>query len=339
MFFIKDILKIALKFIIGTIQIRLMSYNDTKSVHKNCWLFHGSTVDVFAFCSLYISTNKFGKDCILASIDHKSILIRFGLIPSPQIILISTDRCHKYRKFFSWSVLSTGVLSNLNQYFKIPHCVTNQTIYNLILQNRINFREALTYQMEIPRNTQYSLPKYSLSDDKLLESIFKTDSYEFSSMVLILPIAYTHGEFDELVWIGVVKAFHKLGFKCIFNLEKNFNDDRINRYSNLKNSVNIPADLVPLAASKVGWCVAGMGGGFDLLLQFSNQSRCILLHRNSNNDSKLNIPNYPLELLENKYLDDCGRMPNLIISLSGLEQSEDVENIISKSLKNIKINK
>jgi hypothetical protein len=61
--------------------------------------------------------------------------------------------------------------------------------------------------------------------------------------------------------------------------------------------------------------------------------------QNSNNDSKLNIPNYPLELLENKYLDDCGRMPILIISLSGLEQSEDVENIISKSLKNIKINK
>jgi hypothetical protein len=330
--FEKEIFKTALKFLIGSIIIRVMLKNDLKAARSKCWLFHGSTADMFFICSIYNSKTTFDDRYILASVDHKSILARFELLTSPRVILIPTPRCMQYRKFFSWANLQNAISAE-NQYLKIPHSVTNDTLYKLVLQNRINYRNALTFQMGVQRHSCYSNPRYTDEDAKVVESIFAVELVDFKSIALINPIAYTHEPFNEDIWRGVFSALSRLGFKCFWNVANNPGSHAPKEYRHFQNCIEIPADLVPLAASMVGVCIAGMGGGFDLLFQFSEKSNCVLLHR-SESSNNIYLPNYSLDSIEEKYFEDCGRRLKTIVSITGSESAEDIDYICYRKLKN-----
>lgn len=328
MLYIKDIFKSAVKCFVGSTMIRVMVAVDTKPMHGACWLFHGSTVDVFTMCSIAAANDKFREGCLLATIDHKPILDRFKLTSFCKVIFITSTRAQKYRKFYAWINSQEG-LNNIQKYLNIPHCVTNKTIYELIKQDRLNYRNGLTFQMGLPKNTQYTHPSYTHDDYNVIKSLFVSELVDLKSIALINPVAYTHGEFDEEVWQGIYNALTILGFKCFWNIAKNHDDNGKVRFRDFSNCIEIPSDLVPLASSLVGLCVGGMGGGFDLLLQFCSQSKCVLVHKSSATRSD-RLPDYPLAVLREKYQEDCGRSPMFIISVSDSESSDDIADIFLK---------
>jgi hypothetical protein len=197
----------------------------------------------------------------------------------------------------------------------------------------LGYREALTFHLNLPSDSHYVEPSYVESDYQFVEDIFSIRSDKLKSVALINPVAYTHGNFDGRIWHGVCKGLEKLGYVCFWNIAKKNDDESQEQILNIKNSISIPTDLVPLASSMVGICIGGMGGGFDLMHQFNMDSRSVLLHSNSN--IKGGLKDYPLERLKDLYVKDCGRGPRLIISISGLESTNDIENITYNEVKMI----
>jgi hypothetical protein len=328
--FIWNFVKLELKYLIALIKIRLMLFGDLRTFGNTIWFLHGSTVDVFATCSLLSTHPKYINNVILSSFTHQPIISRYKLHDLYKIHLIDPARTKQYRKYYSW--LNLGRLDSvLERQFKITHCVTDKTLYKLIKQNRLAYREALTFHLNLPSDCHYAEPSYVDSDYQFVEDIFSIRSDKLKSVALINSVAYTHGNFDSQIWYGVCKGLEKLGYVCFWNIAKKNDDDSEGQILNIKNRISIPTDLVPLASSMVGLCIGGMGGGFDLMHHFNKNSTSVLLHCNSH--SKGGLKDYPLECLNDLYFKDTGREPRLIISISGLESENEIEKITYNKVK------
>ncbi|BEI38365.1 hypothetical protein PHIN8_03090 [Polynucleobacter sp. HIN8] len=321
--FLIDIIKPEIKNILGlSILIRLLLKDIGKFWKTKVWFIDGSVVDIFAVCGLLASLKK--KHHILISEDYKSTICRYNLNTIYNVIYINSLTLAKYRKYYYWLKARTGNTGIL-KFFQNTHCINDKTLYFFIKNNKLGYRESLAQYLGMPMSAMYKHPQYSNTDYELIQNLFDSKINELNKIALIGPIAYTHGSFKSEIWEGVSDALKRLGFKCILNTAKKSGDYSQNMHTHIKN-VNLPVDLVPLASSLVGLCIGGTGGGFDLMHQFSDHSKTILMHCNT--CFKNGMQDYPLEMLDDLYLNDCGRKPSLIISITGKENTNEISKFV-----------
>lgn len=332
----KNIFQNLYLFFFSKLYLKSFIFKQKIDKKKYILFLHGSTGDIFYFASLIdIFCHKYGEIELIISSSHLEIIKRLCHSSKIRFVIISEKKCAFLRGIIEYvgnyqgNLLKPGVIKPLHQVF-----YTN--LLELTLYRILHYREALNWVLSLDKDTKFNnYPIYTFDDHREVNIILNKINSDFSKIIIINPITYTHSALPNQFWEDFANVFKEKGYTVVFNLKKNSNDSKDYEFSSSFPFVYLPAYLIPLISEKIAFFCARQGGGFDLAHSFNEKSKAILLLINDNLefDSK-RLKDYPLQYIEEIYLNLSNKKIYKTLCLSELKVNSDLLNQID-SIKNI----
>ena len=321
-------------YLYSIIYIKLFIYFNKIDKNKYILFTHASTADTFAIASLIdVFCENYGEVVLIISEAHIETFRIYCKSKKISYIVLTEKKCIQFRSYiyedakYQNNILKKGIIKPL-------HSVFYKNIPDLYKKGVINYRDALTWVMNLDKSLHFKFPEFNDKDHENAENIF-ININNLKKVILINPICYTHTGLPNNLWDDIAEAFIKKGFTVVFNLMKNSNDLNTYEFSNKFPIVYIPAYLIPLVSQKIAYTCARWGGGFDLAHSFNAKSKCILItlldtiscERGRQEDPNLNIT-------KDLFINFCNKEVFKILALNELKMNNYLEEQIN-SIENV----
>jgi hypothetical protein len=332
---IKNIFKNLYLFFFSKLNLELFILKQRIDKKKYILFLHGSTADIFVMASLIDNfCQKHGEIELIISSSYLEIIKRLCHSSKIRFIIISEKKCVflrsniKYLGNYQDNLLKPGIIKPL-------HFVLYTNLLELSHYTILHYREALNWVLNLDKETRFSYPIYSCDDEREVNIILNKINSDFNKIIIINPITYTHSALPNQFWEDFANVFKTKGYTVVFNLKKNSNDSKDYEFSSSFPFVYLPAYLIPLISEKIAFFCARQGGGFDLAHSFNEKSKAVLLLMNDTLEfDTTRVKDYPIEYIEEVFLNFCNKKVYKILCLSELKVNSDLLNQID-SIENV----
>lgn len=318
-------------YLYSIIYIKLFIF--LKKIDKNKYILftHASTADTFAIASLIdVFCENYGEVVLIISESHIQTFRIYCKSKKINYIVLTEKKCIQFRSYiyedakYQNNILKKGIIKPL-------HSVFYKNIPDLYKKGFINYRDALTWVMNLDKSLHFKFPEFDDKDHDNAENIFTFLKTNLKKVILINPICYTHTGLPNNLWEDIAEAFAKKGYTVVFNLMKNSNDINTYNFSKKFPIVHVPAYLIPLVSEKIAYTCARWGGGFDLAHSFNSNSKCLLLAFTEDiKCDKGRQEDPPISFAKTLYLNFCNKEVFKILSLNELKFNNYLEEQINK---------
>jgi hypothetical protein len=251
---------------------------------KYVLFFSGSIGDVFYMARLLdLFADKYGPSLAIAPVRYTEIFRLLSNNDKVKYLWLNDVKIEKLRKalnvtrVFEDQPLQPGKIRPT--FMGLYH-----HLHALVMADRVNTPDVYSWIVGLDKDISYRYVSYTETDVSKAMEILSAAEKNISKIALINPICYTHKSLTVNGWKGVADALLECGYKPVFNMKRNADDNRRNANGESQfivpdgfPIVEIPAYLVPVCADMVGIGCARHGGAFDLLYSFNKKDNGSIL--------------------------------------------------------------